>query len=111
MRRLRLAAVIPALLLMAGIPARAQAPGGPPPTVTVAKPVVKEVVEHDDFTGRFNAIEYVEVRARVTGYLQKIHFQDGAVVKKGELLFTIDRRPYKAALDQATAALASAQAG
>ncbi|MCF4127373.1 efflux RND transporter periplasmic adaptor subunit [Methylobacterium sp. SyP6R] len=110
MRRLRLAAVIPALLLMAGIPARAQAPGGPPPTVTVAKPVVKEVVEHDDFTGRFNAIEYVEVRARVTGYLQKIHFQDGAVVKKGELLFTIDRRPYKAALDQATAALASAQA-
>lgn len=110
MRRLRLAAVIPALLLMAGIPARAQAPGGPPPTVTVAKPVVKEVVEHDDFTGRFNAIEYVEVRARVTGYLQKIHFQDGAVVKKGELLFTIDRRPYKAALDQATAALSSAQA-
>jgi multidrug efflux system membrane fusion protein len=110
MRRLRLAAVIPALLLMAGIPARAQAPGGPPPTVTVAKPVVKEVVEHDDFTGRFNAIEYVEVRARVTGYLQKIHFQDGAVVKKGDLLFTIDRRPYKAALDQATAALDSAKA-
>ncbi|KMO40677.1 hemolysin secretion protein D [Methylobacterium tarhaniae] len=110
MRRLRLAAVIPALVLMAGIPARAQAPGGPPPTVTVAKPVVKEVVEHDDFTGRFNAIEYVEVRARVTGYLQKIHFQDGAVVKKGELLFTIDRRPYKAALDQATAALDSAKA-
>jgi membrane fusion protein, multidrug efflux system len=110
MRRLRLAAVIPALLLMAGIPARAQAPGGPPPAVTVAKPVVKEVVEHDDFTGRFNAIEYVEVRARVTGYLQKIHFQDGAVVKKGELLFTIDRRPYKAALDQAQAALSSAQA-
>ncbi|KMO29235.1 hemolysin secretion protein D [Methylobacterium variabile] len=110
MRRLRLAAVIPALLLMAGIPARAQAPGGPPPAVTVAKPVVKEVVEHDDFTGRFDAIEYVQVRARVTGYLQKIHFQDGAVVKKGELLFTIDRRPYKAALDQAQAALSSAQA-
>ena len=110
MRRLRLAAVIPALLLLAGVPARAQAPGGPPPTVTVAKPVVKEVVEHDDFTGRFNAIEHVEVRARVTGYLQKIHFQDGAVVKKGDLLFTIDRRPYKAALDQATAALDSAKA-
>ncbi|GJD47906.1 Efflux pump periplasmic linker BepF [Methylobacterium crusticola] len=109
MRRLWLAAVIPALLAMAGSP-RAQAPGGPPPTVTVAKPVVKQVVEHDDYTGRFNAIEYVEVRARVTGYLEKIHFQDGAVVKKGDLLFTIDRRPYKAALDQSQAALASAQA-
>ena len=109
MRRRWLAALAPLLILAAG-PGAAQAPGGPPPTVVVAKPVVKEVVEHDDFTGRFNAVEFVEVRARVTGYLEKIHFQDGALVKKGDPLFTIDRRPYKAALDQAQASLASAQA-
>ena len=91
-------------------PAAAQAPGGPPPTVTVAKPVVKEVIEHDDWTGRFNAIDLVEVRARVTGYLEKINFQDGAFVKKGDVLFVIDQRPYQATLDQARANVASAKA-
>ncbi|ONF47836.1 efflux RND transporter periplasmic adaptor subunit [Methylobacterium radiotolerans] len=91
-------------------PARAQAPGGPPPKVTVAKPVVRQIVEQDQYTGRFDAIEYVEVRARVTGYLEKINFVDGQTVKKGDVLFVIDRRPYKAALEQAQAALASAKA-
>ncbi|MCJ2088635.1 efflux RND transporter periplasmic adaptor subunit [Methylobacterium sp. E-005] len=91
-------------------PAHAQAPGGPPPKVTVAKPVVREIVEQDQYTGRFDAIEYVEVRARVTGYLEKINFVDGQTVKKGDVLFVIDRRPYKAALEQAQAALASAKA-
>ncbi|MBE7247594.1 MAG: efflux RND transporter periplasmic adaptor subunit, partial [Actinomycetospora chiangmaiensis] len=91
-------------------PVRAQAPGGPPPKVTVAKPVVRQIVEQDQYTGRFDAIEYVEVRARVTGYLEKINFTDGQTVKKGDLLFVIDRRPYKAALEQAQAALASAKA-
>ena len=95
--------------LLAG-PAHAQAPGGPPPKVTVAKPVVRQIVEQDQYTGRFDAIEYVEVRARVTGYLEKINFTDGQTVKKGDLLFVIDRRPYKAALEQAQAALASAKA-
>ena len=90
--------------------AHAQAPGGPPPKVTVAKPVVREIVEQDQYTGRFEAIENVEVRARVTGYLEKIHFIDGQNVKKGDLLFVIDRRPYTAALEQAQAALASAKA-
>ena len=94
----------------AGIPAVAQAPGGgPPPPVTVAKPVVKEIVEYDDFTGRFEAADSVEIRARVSGYLDKVAFQDGSLVKKGDPLFTIDRRPYKAALDQAQASVASAQ--
>ncbi len=88
----------------------AQAPGMPPPPVTVSKPIVKEIVEQDQYTGRFDPIEYVEVRARVTGYLDKIAFQDGANVKKGEVLFIIDRRPYKAALEQAQAALTSAKA-
>ena len=85
-------------------------PGGPPPAVTVAKPVVKEIVEYDDFTGRFEAVESVEIRARVSGYLDKVAFRDGAMVKKGDPLFVIDRRPYKAALDQAQASLLSAQA-
>ena len=91
-------------------PAQAQAPGGPPPKVTVAKPVVRQIVEQDQYTGRFDPIDYVEVRARVTGYLEKINFTDGQTVKKGDLLFVIDRRPYKAALEQAQAALASAKA-
>jgi RND family efflux transporter MFP subunit len=93
-----------------GQPALAQAPGGPPPKVTTAKPVVREFVETDTYTGRFEAVDYVEVRARVTGYLEKVLFQDGATVKKGDTLFVIDRRPYKAALEQAQAALASAKA-
>ncbi len=76
----------------------------------MAKPVVRQIVEQDQYTGRFDAIDYVEVRARVTGYLEKINFVDGQTVKKGDVLFVIDRRPYKAALEQAQAALASAKA-
>jgi RND family efflux transporter MFP subunit len=78
--------------------------------VTVAKPVVKEIVEFDDFIGRFAAVDEVDIRARVSGYVDKIHFVDGSIVKAGDLLFTIDQRPYQAALDEAQAALASAQA-
>lgn len=99
------------LAILMPLSAQAQAPGGPPPKVTTAKPVVREIVETDTYTGRFEAVDYVEVRARVTGYLEKVLFQDGATVKKGDTLFIIDRRPYKAALDQAQAALTSAKAG
>lgn len=76
-----------------------------PPSVTVAKPVVKEIVEDDEFVGRFEAVEEVAVRARIGGYLQKIHFEDGAMIEQGELLFTIDQRPFQAALQQAEASL------
>ncbi|GBU19603.1 MULTISPECIES: efflux RND transporter periplasmic adaptor subunit [Methylobacterium] len=111
MHAFRLFAPLLALSLAAvSSPAAAQAPGGPPPKVTVSKPVVKEIVERDFYTGRFDAVEFVEVRARVTGYLEKIAFQDGATVKKGDVLFVIDRRPYKATLEQAQAALVSAKA-
>ena len=111
MRRRLLFRLLPALgLAWAAGPALAQAPGGPPPKVTTAKPVVREIVETDMYTGRFDPVEIVDVRARVTGYLEKVNFQDGASVKKGDLLFVIDRRPYKAALDQAQAALVSAKA-
>ena len=110
MYKRRLASLFVIAAALAAQPARAQAPGGPPPKVTVAKPVVREIVEQDQYTGRFDPIEFVEVRARVTGYLEKINFTDGATVKKGDVLFVIDRRPYKAALEQAQASLTSAKA-
>lgn len=82
----------------------------PPPPVTVSLPIVKEVVNHDEFEGRLAAMKRVEVRARVTGHLIKIHFEDGQLVKEGDLLFEIDDRVYKASLDAAEADLASAKA-
>jgi RND family efflux transporter MFP subunit len=78
--------------------------------VTVSQPVVRNVIEWDEYTGRLEAVESVEVRARVSGYLQSVHFTDGAVVKKGALLFVIDPRPYQAELDRAKAALEQANA-
>lgn len=80
-----------------------------PPAVTVAKPVVRNIVEDDDFVGRFDAVDEVDVRSRVGGYLDAVHFTDGAMVKKGDLLFTIDQRPFKTALDQAKSQLVVAK--
>jgi len=77
--------------------------------VSVALPVVKEIQETDEFTGRFEAIDDVEIRSRVAGYLQAVHFKDGALVKKGDLLFTIDPRPFQAEYENATAAVNVAQ--
>jgi multidrug efflux system membrane fusion protein len=88
-----------------GAPAEA-----PPPEVTVAKPVVKEIVEDDEFVGRFAAVSEVEVRARVSGYLEAILFEDGEIVKAGDPLFTIDPRPFVTALNQAQAEIDSATA-
>lgn len=81
-----------------------------PPPVTVAKPVVRDVVDNDEFVGRFEPVDEVSVRARVGGYLQEVHFTDGMLVKKGDLLFVIDQRPYMIALEQADAQLQSAEA-
>jgi RND family efflux transporter MFP subunit len=86
-----------------------QAAAPPPPTVTVKLPVKQNVVDYDEYVGRFLAVDMVEVRARVSGYLEKVHFRDGQLVKQGELLFTIDRRPFQNALDQARANLTQAQ--
>ncbi|MBB3541218.1 MULTISPECIES: efflux RND transporter periplasmic adaptor subunit [unclassified Rhizobium] len=77
----------------------------PPPPVTVAKPVVRDVVDNDEFIGRFEPVDEVSVRSRVGGYLQEVHFTDGAVVKEGDLLFVIDQRPFITALNEANAAL------
>ncbi len=75
----------------------------PPPQVTVATPLVRKITDWDEYTGRLAAVESVEIRARVSGYLESVHFQDGALVKRGDLLFVIDPRPYQAALDEARA--------
>ncbi len=81
----------------------------PPPKVTVAKPFKRTIVDQDEYVGRFVAIDVVEVRARVSGYLDKVHFQDGQMVKQGDLLFTIDKRPFQNTLDQARANLETAR--
>ena len=82
----------------------------PPPEVSVVQPVLKEVTEWDDFTGRLEPIKSVEVRPRVSGYLDSIHFKDGQVVKTGDLLFVIDPRPYEAEAQRARANLKRAEA-
>src|SRR5262249_35573248 len=83
----------------------------PPPPVTVSRPVVREVTDYDDFDGRIAAIPKVEVRARVRGHLIKVNFQDGQLVREGQLLYEIDPRPYKAPLGSARAREKAAEAG
>lgn len=100
-------AVALAFLWAAASPVLAQATG--PVPVTVAKPLTREVVEDDEFVGRFEAVDEVTVRARVGGYLDKVHFKDGSIVQQGDLLFTIDQRPFQTALDEAKARLDVAQ--
>jgi RND family efflux transporter MFP subunit len=89
----------------------AGAPGGAPPAppVSVATVIQKEVSDGDEFSGRFEATDFVEVRPRVAGYLTKVHFQAGSLVKKGDLLFTIDPRPYEADAAKADADLKRAE--
>src|SRR6267378_3016845 len=74
-----------------------------PPVVSVIQPVSRDIVEWDEYIGRLESPETVEIRARVSGYLDKVHFKEGKEVKKGDLLFTIDRRPYRAEYDRAEA--------
>ncbi len=80
----------------------------PPPTMTVAPPVKKKIVEWDAYTGRLEAVEFVEIRSRVSGYLESIHFEEGQIAQKGALLFVIDPRPFHAELNGAKAALSQA---
>ena len=80
------------------------------PTVTVANPVQRQVIDYDEYVGRFVAVNAVEIRSRLSGYLSSIDFTDGQMVKKGDLLFTIDHRPFEIVLEQMRANLAQARA-
>ncbi len=102
--------LVAAAIAFAGQLTASRAQEAPPaPVVTVAKPLVREIVEDDEFVGRFEAVDMVSLRSRVGGYLDQVHFQDGMLVKTGDLLFTIDQRPFKAALNQAQAQVDSAK--
>jgi len=90
-------------LLVAGCGKRASQGVPAPPAVSVVQPIAREVIEWDEYIGRLESPETVEIRARVSGYLDKVHFKEGKEVKKGDLLFTIDRRPYQAEYDRAEA--------
>lgn len=106
-----LALVVPLAVVIAGCGQPQQpAAAPPPPTVTIAPPVKRTIVDKDEYVGRFVAVDAVEIRARVSGYLDKVHFTDGQLVKQGDLLFTIDRRPFQTTLEQVRANVAQSRA-
>jgi RND family efflux transporter MFP subunit len=96
--------------LLAGCDRKNQYVAPPPPPVTVNQPLQKSVIESLDFTGTTQALASVDIKARVQGFLEKIHFTEGTVVKKGDLLYDIERSTYQAAVDKAVGDLASSKA-
>ena len=98
------------LLALAACGGQQQPPAPPPPTVTVAQPLQREIMDWDDYTGRFEAPQDVEVRARATGVVTRVYFRNGQDVRQGQPLFEIDPRPYRAALASAEAQVRRAQA-
>ena len=109
-RAIVLGSTLLAALLLAGCSGKPAANAPPPPSVTVARPLQKTITEWDEYTGRFTAIASVEVRARVSGFIDTIHFKEGQIVKQGDLLFVIDPRPYRLAVEQAKADVERAKA-
>ena len=105
-----ISALVLLTLAACGDSAQKQAAAPPTPTVTVVKPVTRNIIDQDEYVGRFVAVESVEVRARVSGYLEKVLFNDGQLVKVGDPLFTIDGRPFRNTLAQVQANLAQARA-
>ena len=89
------------------VPGLVLAQGGPPAMpVGTSEPIAKRIIQWDEYSGRFESLATVEVRARVSGFVDKLHFKDGQWVKAGDPLFTIDKRPYEIAVEQATADVA-----
>ena len=99
-------ATLALLLGSAGCGRSAAPPSAAAPEVAVARALVRPVTDWDEYTGRLEAVDAVEIRARVTGYLQSMHFNEGTLVNKGDLLFVIDPRPYEAVLDRTKAEFA-----
>ncbi len=83
----------------------------PPPKVTVSRPIVRDVTQWDEYTGRLEAVEKVDVKCQVSGFVESVPFTEGAIVKKGDVLLTIDSRIFKAQLENAQAAVEQAKAG
>ncbi|TDR40853.1 multidrug efflux system membrane fusion protein [Tahibacter aquaticus] len=110
LQQLLLALALAASAALAGCSSTAAPSAPPPPEVSVATVLSKPVRQWDDFTGRISAVENVELRARVSGYVERVAFAEGQEVRKGDLLFVIDPRPYRAALDRAQAELDTARA-
>jgi RND family efflux transporter MFP subunit len=108
-RRSMVSSLALASAVLTGCRSASTPPAPAPPAVVAGPPLVLRLSEWDEYTGRFEATDRVEVRARVDGYLDSIHFRDGAIVARGDLLFVIDPRPYEAALDGARAAVVRAQ--
>jgi multidrug efflux pump subunit AcrA (membrane-fusion protein) len=98
-------------LALSGCGDKAQQQAAPPaPSVTVAQPTKRIVTDWDEFTGRFEAVEEVQVRARVGGFVTSVEFRDGAIVHAGDLLYVIDSRPFEAVALQADGQLSDARA-
>ena len=110
MRRIGLFASA-ALILAATACSPTPPPSPPPPNVSVGLPLKRQVMDWDDYVGRFEAVQDVEIRPRISGTVQSVAFREGVEVAKGQVLFVIDPRPYRAAAAQAEAELAKAQAG
>src|SRR6201987_4337239 len=112
--KFRNAAPVAAMLMAAGLAGcgqgQQQTSGQNLTAVTVARPAQRTVVDLDEYVGRFVAVSSVDIRSRLSGYLSEIHFTDGQMVKKDDLLFTIDRRPFQVVLEQVRANLAQARA-
>lgn len=108
--RAGVAVALLALLLAGLFPLHGHAQDQGPPPVEVATPLTETVVDWDEYTGRFRAVESVVLQARVSGYLEAIHFDEGSLVEKGDLLFEIDRRPFEAEVAQAEAQIEAANA-
>ena len=98
-------------LAVTGLSTIAVAQGTPPPLpVTVSVPLAKRITLWDEYSGRFEAVARVDVRARVSGFIDQVHFKDGSLVKAGDLLFTLDKRPFEIAVESAKADIARQEA-
>jgi membrane fusion protein, multidrug efflux system len=103
--------LIAATVALTICPQMLAAQGAPPPLpVTVAPPLAKRITAWDEYSGRFQAVERVEVRPRVAGFVEQVHFKDGSLIKAGDLLFTLDKRPFAIAVDSAKADVARQEA-